>query len=188
YRPITSPRTFRDSDRTRRCRGPVPVLVIAISAPPTDHRWVSSWIAVGTFAIAAFILASGFVGASGPDGRVHGLVTDSVSGGPIGGATVRIEASGLPWVFEATTDSTGYYEVAVPAHRYSVTAWSIDHDQVASTVALGSGQTVWANETLSTAGARSARLQGFVTDAVTSVPVTVGGIFAGHPWWDGGRG
>src|SRR2546428_3541695 len=159
-----------------------------MSAPRTDHRRVSSWIAVGTFALAAFLLASALAGASGADGRVRGLVTDSVSGGPIGGATVRIEASDLPWVFEATTDSTGYYEVAVPAHRYSVTAWSIDHDQVASTVAVGSGQAVWANETLSTAGARSARLQGFVTDAVTSAPVTVGGIFAGHPWWDTGRG
>ena len=159
-----------------------------MSAPRTDHRRVSSWIAVGAFAVAAFILASAFAGASGPDGRVHGFVTDSVSGGPIGGATVRIEASDLPWVFEATTDPTGYYAVAVPAHRYSVTAWSVDHDQAASTVAVGSGQTVWANETLSTAGVRSARLQGFVTDAVTSAPITVGGIFAGHPWWDGGRG
>jgi len=159
-----------------------------MSAPRTDHRRVSSWIAVGAFAVAAFILASAFAGASGPDGRVHGFVTDSVSGGPIGGATVRIEASDLPWVFEAKTDPTGYYAVAVPAHRYSVTAWSVDHDQAASTVAVGSGQTVWANETLSTAGVRSARLQGFVTDAVTSAPITVGGIFAGHPWWDSGRG
>src|SRR5213593_268 len=159
-----------------------------MSAPRTDHRRVSSWIAVGAFAVAAFILASAFAGASGPDGRVHGFVTDSVSGGPIGGATVRIEASDLPWVFEATTDPTGYYEVAVPGHRYSVTAWSVDHDQAASTVAVGSGQAVWANETLSAAGARSARLRGFVTDAVTSAPVTVGGIFAGHPWWDSGRG
>ena len=95
-----------------------------MSAPPTDHRRVSNWIAVGAFAIAAFILASGFVSGSGPDGRVRGFVTDSVSGGPITGATVRIEASDLPWVSEATTDSTGYYEVAVPAHRYSVTATS----------------------------------------------------------------
>src|SRR2546425_3746317 len=159
-----------------------------MSAPPAHHRRVSSWIAVGAFAIASLILASAFAGASGRDGRVHGFVTDSGSGGPLAGATVRIEASDLPWVFEATTDSTGYYEVAVPAHRYSVTAWSVDHDQAASTVAVGSGETVWANETLSTAGARSARLQGFVTDAVTSAPVTVGGIFAGHPWWDSGRG
>src|SRR5947208_16264705 len=104
-----------------------------MSAPPTDHRWASSWIAVGTFAIATFILASAFAGASGPDGRVHGFVTDSVSGGPIGGATVRIEASDLPWVFEATTDSTGYYEVPVPAHRYSVMTLSTAHDPAART-------------------------------------------------------
>src|SRR5207249_1405129 len=63
-----------------------------------------------------------------------------------------------------------------------------DHRWVSSWIAVGSGQTVWANETLSTAGARSARLQGFVTDAVTSAPVTVGGIFAVHPWWESGRG
>src|SRR5207247_9386616 len=125
---------------------PVPGRVFAMSAPPTYSRWSSIWFAVGTFAIAAFIPASAFAGASGPDGRVHGFVTDSVSGGPIGGATVRIEASDLPWVFEATTDPTGYYAVAVPAHRYSVTAWSVEHDQAASTVAAGSGQAVWADE------------------------------------------
>src|SRR3989442_14964644 len=133
-----------------------------MSAPRTDHRRVSSWIAVGAFAIAAFILASAFAGASGPDGRVHGFVTDSVSGGPIGGATVRIEASDLPWGFEATTDPTGYYAVAVPAHRYSVTAWSVDHDQAASTGAVGSGQTLWANQTPSTAGGRRPAPPGFV--------------------------
>src|SRR2546422_3672412 len=159
-----------------------------MSAPPAHHRRVSSWIAVGAFAIASLILASPSAGAAGRDGRVHGFVTDPGSGGPLAGATVRIEASALPGVFEATTDSTGYYEVAVPPHRYSVTAWSVDHDQAASTVAVGSGQTVWLNETLSAAGARSARLQGFVTDAVTRPPVTVGGIVAGHPWWDSGRG
>src|SRR5207245_6975294 len=159
-----------------------------MSASPAHHRRAASWFAVGAFAIAALILASAFAGASGRDGRVHGFVTDSGSRGPLAGATVRIEASDLPWVFEATTDSTGYYEVAVPAHRYSVTAWSVDHDQAASTVAVGSGQTIWLNETLSAAGARSARLQGFVADAVTSSPVAVGGIFAGHPWWDSGRG
>src|SRR3989442_1202868 len=63
-----------------------------------------------------------------------------------------------------------------------------DHRRVSSWFAVGSGQTVWANETLSAAGARSARLHGLVTDAVTSAPVTVGLIFAGHPWYDSGRG
>ena len=157
-------------------------------APFTDHRRVSRWIAVGAFAIAAFIVASGFVTASGPDGRVRGFVTDSVSGVPISGATVRLEASDVPWVFDTSTDSTGYYEVAVPSHRYTVTTWSADDDQVTSTVAVGSGQTVWFNETLSAAGARSGRLQGYVTDASTNAPVAVGEIVAGHPWWNPGQG
>ncbi len=166
----------------------MPGRVFAMSAPPMDQSRVSRWISVGAFAIAAFILASGFVSASGPDGRIRGFITDSVSGGPISGAIVRIEASDLPWQFEATTDLTGFYDVAVPAHRYSLTAWSADHDQAASAVAVGSGQTVWMNESLSAAGARSARLQGYVTDASTSAPVSVGDIVAGHPWWDTGRG
>src|SRR2546426_12584030 len=93
-----------------------------MSAPRTDHRRVSSWIAVGAFAVAAFILASAFAGASGPDGRVHGFVTDSVSGGPIGGGTVRIEASDLPRGFQAKTDPTGFYPAAVPPPRDSLPA------------------------------------------------------------------
>src|SRR5690349_14802912 len=104
-----------------------------MSALPADHRRVSPWIAVGAFAIAAFIVASGFVTASGPDGRVRGFVTDSVSGAPISGATVRLQASDLPWVFDTSTDPTGHYEAAVPSHRYTLTAWSADHDQITST-------------------------------------------------------
>src|SRR2546427_10810260 len=89
-----------------------------MSAPPTDHCWASRWIAVGTFAIAAFILASAFAGASGADGRVRGLVTDSVSGGPIGGATVPIQASDLPPGVEGAPDSPRYYQGPGPAARY----------------------------------------------------------------------
>src|SRR5256712_4598950 len=145
-----------------------------MSAPPTHHRRVSSWFAVGAFAIAALILASAFSSASGRDGRVHGFVTDSVSGGPIAGATVRIEAADLPWVFETTTDPTGYYEVAVPGHRYSVTAWSVDHDQATSTVAAGSGQTAWRNGTLPARGAPAPRPHGLCTEPGPTEPRTVG--------------
>src|SRR2546428_2382137 len=159
-----------------------------MSASPTAHRRVSRWIAVGAFAITAFIVASGFVAASGPDGRVRGFVTDSVSGVPISGATVRLEASDVPWVFDTSTDSTGYYEVAVPSHRYTVTTWSADDDQVTSTVARGSGPTVWFDETLAAAGPRTGRLQGYGTDAPTDAPVAVGEHRAGHPWWNPGQG
>src|SRR3989442_15111964 len=166
----------------------MPGRAFAMSAPPTAHRRVSRWIAVGAFAITAFIVASGFVTAFGREGRVGGFVTASVSGMPISGASVRLEASDFPWVFDASTDSAGYYGVAVPSHRYTITAWSASHDQVTSTVAVGSGQTVWFNETLPAAGARPGRLQGYVTDASTNAPVAVGEIVAGHPWWNPGQG
>src|SRR3989442_6341201 len=162
----------------------MPGRAFAMSAPPTDHHRVSRWIAVGAFAIAAFIVASGFVTASGPDGRVRGFVTESVSGVPISGATLRLQASDFPWVFETSTDSTGYFEMAVPSHRYTVTAWSADHDQGTSTVAVGSGQTVWLNETLPAAGAPSARLHGEVTDVPTDAHVCVGEVVAGLPCSD----
>src|SRR3989442_13490947 len=120
----------------------MPGRAFAMSAPPTDHHRVSRWIAVGAFAIAAFIVASGFVTASGPDGRVRGCVTDSVSGGPISGATLRLQASDFPWVFDTSTDSTGYYEVAGPSHRYTGSASSPDHDQLLSYVGVGARHTV----------------------------------------------
>src|SRR5207247_7285952 len=49
-------------------------------------------------------------------------------------------------------------------------------------IAVGSGQTVWANMTLRAAASRTARLQGYVTDGVTSAAVTVGRIVA-RPWY-----
>src|SRR3989442_10311229 len=110
-----------------------------MSAPRTDHRRVSSWIAVGAFAIAAFILASAFAGASGPDGRVHGFVTDSVSGGPIGGAPVRSGASDLPRGVEAATDPTRYYPVAGPARPDSVPALGVLPHHAAAPGCAGPG-------------------------------------------------
>src|SRR3989442_16028252 len=118
----------------------MPGRAFAMSAPPTDHHRVSRWIAVGAFAIAAFIVASGFVTASGPDGRGRGFVTDSVPGVPISGATLRLQAPDFPWGLETSTESTGYFEMAVPSHRHTVTASSADHDQGTSTGAGGPGQ------------------------------------------------
>src|SRR2546428_833684 len=155
----------------------MPGRAFAMSAPPTDHHRVSRWIAVGAFAIAAFIVASGFVTASGPDGRVRGFVTDSVSGVPISGATVRLEASDVPWVFDTSTDSTGYYEVAVPSHRYTVTTWSADDDQVTTTVALGSGQVLWYSIPL-TPNPRDAWINGTVSDASTGAPIAGATVIA----------
>src|SRR2546425_837065 len=119
--------------------------------------------------------------ASGPDGRVRGFVTDSVSGFPVVGASVRIEASDLPWTFEGSSDGSGSFQFVVPAHRYTLSVSSPAHLLRVTVIAVGSGQTVWTNVTLSPASNRSARLQGYVTDSVTAAPVTVGRIVAG-PW------
>src|SRR3989454_990042 len=134
--------------------------------------------------LAVFVLllvSAGPASASGPDGRVRGFVTDSVSGFPVVGASVRIEASDLPWAFEGSSDGSGSFQFAVPAHRYTLSVSSPAHLLSVTAIAVGSGQTVWTNVTLSPASSRSARLQGYVTDSVTAAPVTVGRIVAG-PW------
>ncbi|TLZ63324.1 MAG: carboxypeptidase regulatory-like domain-containing protein, partial [Methanobacteriota archaeon] len=133
---------------------------------------------LAAIALAVLVLAPGLSLASGPDGRVRGYVTDYSSGSPIQGASVRVETTDFPWRFEATTDAAGYYEIAVPPHRYSVQATSPAHYLGAAAAAVGSGMTVWANVSLVPAAARSARLQGYVTDAVTSAPVATGRVLA----------
>ena len=134
--------------------------------------------------LAVFVLllvSAGPASASGPDGRVRGFVTDSVSGSPVPGAFVRIEASDLPWAFEGSSDGSGYFQIAVPPHRYTMSVSESAHLLSTTAIAVGSAQTVWSNVTLSPASSRSARLQGYVTDFVTFAPVTVGRIVAG-PW------
>ena len=134
-----------------------------------------------SLALVLLLVSAGPASASGPDGRIQGFITDSGSGNPIAGASVRIEASDLPWAFTAITDALGYFEIAVPPHRYGQSVSSPAHVVNATQVAVGSGQTVWANMTLSPAASRTARLQGYVTDSVSSAPVTVGRIVA-RPW------
>src|SRR2546428_5394875 len=73
--------------------------------------------------LAVFVLllvSAGPASASGPDGRARGFVTDSVSGFPVVGASVRIEPSDLPWTFEGSSDRSRSFQFAVPAHRYTL--------------------------------------------------------------------
>jgi N-acetylneuraminic acid mutarotase len=64
--------------------------------------------------VAAFSFAPGACG--GPSGTLNGTVTDSVSGDPIGGATVN--ANG----FSTTTDANGFYQFVLAVGIYDVTA------------------------------------------------------------------
>lgn len=146
---------------------------------------VEARISVPLAILAAFVLLFVSIGpasASGPDGRIQGFLTDSVSRTPITGAFVRLAASDLPWDFKATSDGSGYFQLAVPPHRYSLTASSPAHLQNTTVITVGSGQTVWTNMTLRPASSRTARLQGYVTDSVSAAPVTVGRIVA-RPWF-----
>src|SRR5437879_13848877 len=98
--------------------------------------------------LAVFVLllvSAGPASASGPDGRVRGFVTDSVSGFPVVGASVRIEASDLPWTFEGSSDGSGSFQFAVPAHWYTLIVSSPEHLLSVTAIAVGSGQTVWTN-------------------------------------------
>ena len=102
--------------------------------------------------LAVFVLllvSAGPASASGPDGRVRGFVTDSVSGSPVPGAFVRIEASDLPWAFEGSSDGSGYFQIAVPPHRYTMSVSESAHLLSTTAIAVGSAQTVWSNVTLS---------------------------------------
>jgi hypothetical protein len=135
-------------------------------------------VALAAIALAILVVVPGLSLASGPDGRVRGYVTDYASGAPIPGASVRVETSDFPWRFEATTDPAGYFDIAVPPHRYTVQATSPAHYLGAAAAAVGSGMSVWANVSLVPAAARSARLRGYVTDAVSSAPVTTGRVLA----------
>ena len=149
---------------------------------PSAHRRAGLLLVLTAIVLFA---SSGFAAASGPDGRLRGVLTDSISGLPVAGASVRIEASDLPWVFETTSDASGAYELVAPPHRYTLTASSAAHLRNVTPIGIGAGQIVWANLTLAPASARTARLQGFVTDAGSGAPVTTGQIAARPPWWAG---
>src|SRR6266568_4564438 len=148
------------------------------------HPAARAPVSVSLVLLAAFLVtlvSPGLSTASGPDGQLRGFITYVGSGSPIVAASVRIQASDLPWSFEANTDGAGYFQLAVPPHRYTMSVSSSAFLLNSTAIAVGSGQTIWANMTLRAAGSRSARLQGYVTDAVTSAAVTVGRIVA-RPW------
>jgi hypothetical protein len=87
------------------------------------HRWI---------ALAALAPATGLaqVSAVGPTGTIVGVVTDSIAGRPLAGATVRVDGVAPTTI----TDSLGHYRFdAVPAgmHRVVVRHAALDSLQLA---------------------------------------------------------
>ena len=127
------------------------------------------------------LLPAGPARASGPYGTVHGVIRNSTSGSVIAGADVQVSASDFPWSFETTTSAGGSYAVSVPNHVYAVVVTADAYDGNATSVAIGSGQSVWVNMSLTPAAARTALLQGYVKDGVSSAAVTQGVVAANAP-------
>ena len=132
------------------------------------------WIAL--LAAAMLLIPAGLARASGPNGTLRGFITDAATSAAVAGASVQVSASDVNWVFEATTDATGYYALSVPNHEYTIQVSHPLYSVNATAVNVGSGQNVWANVTLASAPSRSAVIQGYVTDSVSSTPVTVGQV------------
>src|SRR3989454_139635 len=147
-----------------------------MSAPPAHHRRVSSWIAVGAFAIASLILASAFAGASGRDGRLHGFVTDAVTSAPV---TVGGIFAGHPWwdsgrgyVNESSLNSSGYFEMNLVPDYYEIMSHNVygyaSYDYYS--VYVGSGQILWYNISL-TPNPMDAWINGTILDGSTSASI-----------------
>jgi N-acetylneuraminic acid mutarotase len=101
---------------------------------------------------------------TGPHGDIAGTVTNSATGAPIKGATVKT-ADG----FAATTEANGHYDVSVPVGTYDVTAQAFGYqDKTTTGVAVTDGQTTTADFAL--AAVPTHNVSGTVTDG------------SGHNW------
>src|SRR5574340_457852 len=151
-------------------------------SPTPSERNASTRIVMIALLAAAFLLVpAGLVRASGPNGSLRGYITTG-SSAPVAGAQVQVTATDVNWVFQATTNVAGYYAISLPNHQYSVDVSAPAYLVNATSVDVGSGQTVWKNMSLNAAPSRSAVLQGYVKNAATSAPVTVVRIVAPPVW------
>lgn len=153
----------------------------ASSPPRRTFSWSISLVVVAL--VALLLLPSGLVLASGPNGTLRGFVTSASTGAAVSGASVRITASDVPWLFQATTDVSGSFALSLPNHVYTIEVTSPAFFLNSTTFRIGSGQTLWFNMSLEPVSARSALLQGYVKDAATSAAVTVGRVGLDPPYW-----
>ena len=149
-----------------------------ISASSTANRRFRL-VAMTLLAAGILVLQLGVPAlASGPNGAIQGYALDGSSGLPVEGALVRIEPDGLPWVYEIMTDASGYFEASVVPQRYNLIVLHGDYRFFQVQVDVGSLETRWVNASLDAASPRSASVRGYVTDSVTTDPVTVGRVVA----------
>ncbi len=157
--------------------------------PPwsTPPRGGSKRCLAAIFLLALLLLVpAGLAQASGPLGSLQGTIRNASTGAGIGGAAVQVSASDLPWTFEATTGPGGAFALAVPNHAYTVTATAPAFYENSTSASVGSGQTVSLTMNLTPASPRTALLQGYAKDSVSTAPITQGSITAATTWWASG--
>ncbi len=174
---------IRDVSTTLPINGAVVVVIDAASVTNTvttgaDGSYAVTNIATGTATVTAS--KSGYVGASASTNIVvgsntqdlsltpnslSGMVTDSLTGLPIAGATVSVtDSSNI--VHTVSTDGTGHYSVAdLPTGTTMVSASKTGYSSASSSLSVVPGANVQ-NETLI-----PTTLTGEITDASTSLPL-----------------
>ena len=155
-----------------------------MSAPLPTRRAVSWSLSLAiALVVVVLLIPAGLVAASGPNGTVQGFVTAAGSATPVAGASVRVTASDVPWVFQDTTDASGYFALSLPNHLYTIQVTSPAFYLNSTTFRIGSGQRLWFNMSLGSAGSRSVLFQGYVRDASTSAAITIGRVVLTPPYW-----
>ena len=85
-----------------------------------DRRFSKGIVLAVVLLAIALVIPAGLVRASGGEGTIRGVITDSGTHAPIANATVQVTAADVNWIFHATTNPSGSYAIALPNHLYTV--------------------------------------------------------------------
>jgi hypothetical protein len=119
-------------------------------------------------------------GVSVENSQIVGYVKDAATTLPIASAT--IEVYGRINQYDSydnytTTDSAGYYSMSVPAGRFRVAASAPKYcDKTSPQYHIYENETVWVNLSLLPRPAETATMCGYITDNITSDPLTAANI------------
>jgi len=118
----------------------------------------------------ALVVDGGTIETGGPTtGTLQGTVTDATTTAPISGATITIV--GGP---STTTNTSGFYQFTnVAPNTYDVTASAAGYNpSTANGVTVTAGNTTIQDFALTASGPTTGTLQGTVTDAATTAPIS----------------